>query len=66
MEKDTMQSLLARAARDEDFAVQLVSNPGQFKEEYQLTDEQLATISGAGQAATRHGGGHLAGYEGGS
>jgi hypothetical protein len=66
MEKDHMKDLLARAAKDEDFAKELVSNPKQFKEEYQLSEEQLATISGAGQAAARHHGGNVPGYEGGS
>lgn len=66
MERDQMKDLLTRAAKDEEFAKQLVSNPAQFKDEYQLSDDQLATISGAGQAAAHHHGGNVPGYEGGS
>lgn len=59
----TIQDLLQRAAKDQDFAQKLVQNPAQFKDEYQLTDEQLKGISGAGQAAHRAAGGHGADYE---
>ncbi len=63
MEKKTMKDVLSRAAKDPEFARQVVNNPAQFKEEFHLTDEQLASISGAGQAAAKAAGGQLAGYE---
>ena len=59
----TIQELLQRAAKDQDFAQKLLQNPAQFKDEYQLTDEQLKGISGAGQAAHKAAGGHGADYE---
>lgn len=45
-----LTDVLTRAARDREFAKQLIANPSQFKDEYQLTDEQLASIGGAGEA----------------
>jgi hypothetical protein len=59
----TIQDLLQRAAKDQDFAQKLMQDPARFKEEYQLTDEQLKGISGAGQAAHKAAGGHGADYE---
>lgn len=59
----TIQDLLQRASKDQDFAQKLMQNPAQFKDEYQLTDEQLKGISGAGQAAHKAAGGHGADYE---
>ena len=59
----TIQDLLHKAAKDQDFAQKLMQNPVQFKDEYQLTEEQLKGISGAGQAAHKAAGGHGADYE---
>jgi hypothetical protein len=59
----TIQELLQRAAKDQGFAQKLLQDPAQFKDEYQLTDEQLKGISGAGQAAHKAAGGHGADYE---
>jgi hypothetical protein len=59
----TIQDLLQRAAKDQVFAQKLMTDPAQFKDEYQLSDEQLKGISGAGQAATKAAGGHGADYE---
>jgi hypothetical protein len=59
----TIQDLLQRAAKDQNFAQKLMQNPGQFKDEYQLSEEQLKGISGAGQAAHKAAGGHGADYE---
>lgn len=46
------KDLLEKAARDKEFAKQVLSNPTQFKQEYALTDEQLKTISGAADLMT--------------
>jgi len=59
----TIQDMLQRAAKDQAFAQKLLNNPAEFKDEYQLTDEQLKGISGAGQAAQKAVGGHGADYE---
>jgi len=59
----TIQDLLQRAAKDQDFAQKLLKDPNQFRDEYQLTEEQLKGISGAGQAASKAAGGHGADYE---
>ena len=59
----TIQDLLQRAAKDQDFAQKLLNDPAQFKDEYQLSEEQLKGISGAGQAASKAAGGHGADYE---
>ena len=66
-ETKSIQDLLARSAKDAEFAKQLIQNPAQFKEEYALTDDELASISGAGQAAQKAGGGgaHPELYDGG-
>jgi uncharacterized membrane protein len=53
MAQKTIQDLLIKCAKDQDFAIQVVNNPNQFKEEYELTEEQMASISGAGQAAAK-------------
>jgi len=63
MAKKTLQDALRKAASDQDFARQLVTDPSQFKAEYELTDEQMAQISGAGQAAQKAAGGGHAQYE---
>jgi hypothetical protein len=63
MAKKTLQDALRKAAADQDFARQLVTDPAQFKAEYELTDEQMAQISGAGQAAQKAAGGSHAQYE---
>jgi hypothetical protein len=55
-EKKSIQELLAKSAKDPVFAQQLINNPAQFKEEYELSDEEMASISGAGQAAAKTGG----------
>ena len=59
----TIQDMLQRAAKDQDFAQKLLKDPAQFKDEYQLSEEQLKGISGAGQAASKAAGGHGADYE---
>jgi hypothetical protein len=63
MAKKTLQDALRKAAADQDFARQLVTDPAQFKAEYELTDEQMTQISGAGQAAQKAAGGSHAQYE---
>ncbi|HWG50063.1 MAG TPA: hypothetical protein VN669_10240 [Candidatus Acidoferrales bacterium] len=54
MAKKPLQELLAKAEKDSDLATRLIQNPSQFKEEYELTDEQMATIAGAGQHHAQH------------
>jgi hypothetical protein len=63
MTKKTIQDALRKAAADQEFARKLVANPAQFKEEYELTEDQMAQISGAGQAAQKAAGGGHAQYE---
>jgi uncharacterized membrane protein len=63
MAKKTLKDALDRAASDQAFARQLVSNPAQFKDEYELSEEQLKSISAAGHAATKSAGGPSAQYE---
>jgi hypothetical protein len=65
--KGSLQDLLARSAKDPEFAKQLISNPTQFQSEYELSEEEMASISGAGQAATKAGAGgaHPELYDGG-
>lgn len=53
MAKKNLNDALRKAATDQEFARQLVNNPAQFKTEYELTDQQMAQISGAGQAAQK-------------
>jgi len=48
MEQKTIKDALTRAATDAEFASELTRDPLRFKEEYQLTEEQLDAISGAG------------------
>jgi hypothetical protein len=55
MSNSTMKEILTRAASDPEFAKALVADPSQFKDEYQLTDAQLETISGAAAAPTNSG-----------
>jgi hypothetical protein len=52
-ETKSLNDALTRASKDQEFAVKLVGNPQQFKEEYQLTEEQMANISAAGQYAVK-------------
>jgi hypothetical protein len=54
--KKSIQELLAKSAKDPVFAQQLISNPEQFKDEYELSEEEMASISGAGLAASKTGG----------
>ncbi|HWG50064.1 MAG TPA: hypothetical protein VN669_10245 [Candidatus Acidoferrales bacterium] len=54
MAKKPLQELLAKAEKDSDLATKLIQNPSQFKEEYELTEEQMAAIAGAGQHAQQH------------
>jgi hypothetical protein len=42
MTKKTIQDALRKAAADQEFARKLVANPAQFKEEYELTEDQMA------------------------
>jgi hypothetical protein len=63
-EKKTAADALARAAKDKDFAVKLINNPAQFRDEYELTDEQMKNISGAGQSALKGGGQNNQLYDG--
>ena len=63
MAKKTLNDALEKAASDQAFARQLVSNPAQFKDEYELTEEQMKSISAAGQAASKSAGGPSAQYE---
>ena len=48
----TLQDALDRASRDPSFAASFVEDPTKFQEEYQLTDEQLDLIAGAGAGAS--------------
>ncbi len=63
MEQKTLTEALVRASADPGFAQSLIQNPEQYREEYQLTDEQLAMISGAGLRGDPDGGATLHGYE---
>lgn len=63
MAKKNIQDALKKAATDQEFARQLVNDPAQFKQEYELTDEQMAQISGAGQAAQKAAGAGKTQYE---
>ncbi|HWG50062.1 MAG TPA: hypothetical protein VN669_10235 [Candidatus Acidoferrales bacterium] len=54
MAKKPLQELLAKAEKDSALASRLIQNPSQFKDEYELTDEQMATIAGAGQHHAQH------------
>jgi hypothetical protein len=63
--KKTVHDLLARSADDPEFARKLIVNPAQFKDEYELTEEEMKAISGAGQAALKgHAGAATEDYEG--
>jgi hypothetical protein len=42
---------LELAAQDETFAKALIANPGEFRDEYQLSDDQIAAISSASETA---------------
>ena len=48
MEQKTLTDALERAAGDPEFAVQLMRDPSEFRDEFDLTDEQLDAISAAG------------------
>ncbi len=61
--KKNIHDLLQRAAKDQEFAQKLIKDPGQFTEEYELSEEQLKGIAGAGQAAHKASGGTKADYE---
>jgi|HubBroStandDraft_1064217.scaffolds.fasta_scaffold183634_1 hypothetical protein len=54
MAKKSLQECLARAEKDSDFALKLINDPGQFKDEYELTEEQMTAIAGAGQQRPIH------------
>ncbi len=63
MENKTLKDALARASSDPSFAQSLTQNPEQYREEYQLTDEQLTMISGAGRGGDLGGSAMLHSYE---
>ena len=44
----TLQDALVRAASDTDFREQLTANPEHFREEYNITDEQIDQIKELG------------------
>jgi len=54
MAKKSLQELLTKAEKDSDFATKLIQNPNQFKDEYELTEDQMKAISGAGQHHAQH------------
>lgn len=49
MAKKSLQDLLTKAENDSQFATNLIKDPSAFKEEYELTEEQMKAIAGAGQ-----------------
>jgi hypothetical protein len=51
MSDSTMKEIFTRAANDPKFAKDLVTDPAKYKDEYQLTEDQMETISGAAAAA---------------
>src|SRR5262245_1185511 len=51
MGKKSFHDALELAAHDETFAKALIGNPSAFRDEYQLDDEQIATICSANETA---------------
>jgi hypothetical protein len=49
MAKKSLQELLTKAENDSEFAGKLIKDPTAFKDEYELTEEQMKAIAGAGQ-----------------